>query len=209
MATLQFVSPFTMTISGSTGTGKSMWLYNLLQHKGEMFDIPTHKILYCYGVWQPLFDQMETHLDIDFHEGVPTVQTINNFADGQHNIIVLDDLQDQVSNNVEAEQLFTRGSHHKNLTVIYIIQNLYQQGKCARNIALNSHYTILYKNPRDITQVSNFGRQLGMSKLLQEAYKDATSEPYNPLIIDLSPHTEEAYKLRTHIFPGQDPIVYQ
>ncbi len=90
-----------------------------------------------------------------------------NHQGGNHNIIILDDLQDRVSKSVEAEQLFTRGSHHKNLTVIYIIQNLYQQGKCARNIALNCHYTILFKNPMDVTQIYNFGRQLGITKLLQ------------------------------------------
>ena len=209
MATLKLTSPLTATISGSTGSGKTRWLYKLLQHKNEMFDIPVHKIIYCYGVWQPLFDEMEKYLDINFHEGVPTIGTINEFVDGQHNIIVLDDLQDQVSNSLEAEQLFTRDSHHKNLTVIYIVQNLYQQGKCARNIALNSHYFIVFKNSRDVTQISNLGRQIGMAKLLQEAYKDATSEAYNLLIVDLSLHTNEAYKLRSHIFPDQDPIIYQ
>jgi hypothetical protein len=48
-----------------------------------------------------------------------------------------------------------------------------------------------------------------MSNLLKEAYKDSVKEPYNPLIIDLSPHTDESYKLRRNIFPGEDPIVYQ
>ena len=207
MATLPFICPFTATISGSTGSGKSTWLYKVLQQKNEMFDTPVHNILYCYGVWQSLFDDMEKHLDIEFHEGLPSLSKIDDFANGQHNIIILDDLQDRVSKSVEAEQLFTRGSHHKNLTVIYIMQNLYQQRKCARNIALNSHYTVLFKNPRDVTQITNFGRQLGITKLLQEAYKDATSDQYNPLIIDLSPHSDEAYKLRSHIF--EDPIIYQ
>ena len=105
---------------------------------------------------------------------------------------------------MDVQNLFTRGSHLQNLSIIYINQNLYQQGKSARNIALNTHYTVLFKNPRDITQITNFGRQIGMSQLLQEAYKDATSEPYNPLIIDLSPHSNEAYKLRSHIFPEED-----
>jgi hypothetical protein len=152
---------------------------------------------------------MEKHLDIEFFEGLPSTVKITEFANGDHKIIILDDLQDRVSKSIEAEQLFTRGSHHLNLTVIYIIQNLYQQGKSSRNIALNSHYTVLFKNPRDITQITNLGRQLGMSNLLKEAYKDSVKEPYNPLIIDLSLHTDESYKLRRNIFPGEDPIVYQ
>ena len=36
--------------------------------------------------------------------------------------------------------LFTRGSHHHSLSVIYIVQNLFHQGKGSRSISLNSHY---------------------------------------------------------------------
>jgi hypothetical protein len=209
MATLKFTTPFTMTVTGSTGSGKTHWLYKLLKANALILDKEAQKILYCYGVWQDLFDDMEKSLNIEFSEGIPTTNKLKEFANGQHNIVVLDDLQDVVSKSVEAEQLFTRGSHHLNLSVIYVIQNLYQQGRSSRNIALNSHYTVLFKNPRDLTQITNLGRQLGMSELLKEAYKDATKEPYNPLLIDLSPHTDEAYKLRCHIFPGEDPIIYQ
>ena len=206
MTTLPFITPFTASGSGATGSGKTTWLYKLLQHP-DMFDKPFHKILYCYGVWQKLYDDMEQKLYIEFHEGLASSDKIDEFADGKHNLIILDDLASDVSNSSEAEQLYTRGSHHKNLSVIYINQNLYQQGKCSRNIALNSHYTILFKNPRDVTQITNFGRQMGISKLLQSAYKDAISIPYNPLVIDLSPHSDEEYKLRSNIFG--DPIIYQ
>ena len=45
--------------------------------------------------------------------------------------------------------LFTRDSHHHNLSVIYIVQNLFHQGKGSRSISLNSYYLVLFKNPRD------------------------------------------------------------
>ena len=35
--------------------------------------------------------------------------------------------------------LFTRSSHRCNLSVIYIVQNLFHQGKVSRSISLNSH----------------------------------------------------------------------
>ena len=41
------------------------------------------------------------------------------------------------------------GSHHRNLSVIYTVQNLFHQGKGNRSKSLNSHYLVLYKNPRD------------------------------------------------------------
>ena len=33
--------------------------------------------------------------------------------------------------------------------VIYIVQNLFHQGKGNRSISLNSHYLVLFKNPYD------------------------------------------------------------
>ena len=48
---------------------------------------------------------------------------------------------------------FSRGSHHRNLSVIYIVLNLFYQEKDSRSISLNSHYLILFKNPRDKLQI--------------------------------------------------------
>ena len=50
--------------------------------------------------------------------------------------------------------LFTKGSHHRNLSVIYIVQNIFHQGKEMRIISLNAHYIVLFKSPRDRQQIS-------------------------------------------------------
>ena len=50
--------------------------------------------------------------------------------------------------------IFTRGSHHRNLSIIYIVQNLFYQGKDSRSISLNSHYLILFKNSTFPEQIS-------------------------------------------------------
>ena len=74
---------------------------------------------------------------------------------------------------------------------------------------LNSHYLVLMKNPRDIQQVKVLGRQLGQEKLLEEAYKDCMREQYAYLLIDLSPHhTHESLRIKTNIFPKENPIIY-
>ena len=56
--------------------------------------------------------------------------------------------------------LFTRGFHHRNLSVIYIVQNLFHQGKGSRSISLNSHYLVLFKNPRDKLQILTLAKQM-------------------------------------------------
>lgn len=209
MNTLKFSSPTTIMISGPTGSGKSWWLHKLLKHKNELFENIPQKIMYCFGEWQALFDTMEAEMDIIFHEGIPTPLEIDTFSNENHQILIIDDLQNQAASCQTVELLFTRTSHHKNLTVIYLVQNLFNQGKCARNISLNCHYIILFKNLRDKTQISNFAKQLGMSSIITPAYNDATLEPYNPLIVDLAPKSDDQYRVRSNIFPDQYPIIYQ
>ena len=41
-----------------------------------------------------------------------------------------------------------------------------------------------------------------------EAFKDATSEPYSYLVLDLRPEQDEDLRLRTQIFPGEKQYVY-
>jgi len=209
-----FEGPSTFSISGTTGSGKTSWIKNLLIHKDKLFpENPPHNILYCYGVWQPLFEEMEQSIpNISFHRGSPSTEHIENISkNNHHNIIILDDLMQDVVKNPEIEMLFTRGAHHKKLTIIYLNQNMFCQGKYARTIALNSHYLILFKNLRDCSQIQRLGQQIfpGQSQVLVEAYKDCILEAYGYLVIDLSPHTDEKYRLRTKIFPEEDTLVYK
>ena len=210
METIKFESPSTWVVSGMTGSGKTFWLYKLLQNKDIMFVSPPNNIRYCYSVWQNVFDDMENELNVTFLEGLPSVEHIKDIFDGKHNLIYLDDLQHEVSNNKEIEKLFTQLSHHNNLSVIYINQNLYYQGKCARTMNLNTAYTVMLKNPRNIQQAALLGMQIGMRKVLKEAYQDVNKKQYGYLIVDLSPKSNEKYRLRTNVFPDELPvIVYQ
>ena len=169
-----------------------------------MFDPPPKKILYCYGVWQSAFESMQK--DVTFHRDLP--QELDNFAKGEHCMVILDDLMDSVVKSEDAQRLFVRGSHHKNITVVYINQNMFQQGKCARTINLNCHYLTLFKNPRDFSQIQYLGRQIGLGKTLVEAYGDCMKERYGYLVIDLSPHTTGEMKLFSHVFPGEEEVGY-
>ena len=76
--------------------------------------------------------------------------------------------------------LFTRGSHHNDVTCIYLTQNLFPPGKYARTISLNSHYVVAFKNPRDAVGVRNLAQQAypGRVGFVMDCFQDATSEPY-------------------------------
>ena len=116
---------------------------------------PPCQILYCYGIYQPLFDEMERTLkNFRSKQGLPSSEELEEFtADRRHKLIVIDDLMHRVVEDKEMELLFTQGTHHKCVSVILITQNLYPRGKHARTIALNTWYLVLMKNLRDVSQV--------------------------------------------------------
>ena len=154
-------------------------------------DPPTW-ILYCYGIYQPLFDEMERNVPtFTSKQGLPSAEELDEFtADRRHKLIVIDDLMHRVVQDKVMELLFTQGTHHRCVSVILITQNLYPGGKHTRTIALNMWYTILMKNLRDVSQVGILGRQLypGRGKAFLKAYEDAVGSKEDYLIVDTSPH---------------------
>lgn len=107
--------------------------------------------------------------------------------------------------------IFTRGSHHLNLSVVFITQNFFHKGKQMRDVTLNAQYIILCKNRRHMTQVMLLGKQLfpHNTKFFVEVYKDATKTPWSYLLIDVKPNTPEDMRLRTQILPNQVQFVYK
>ena len=93
------------------------------------------------------------------------------------NLIILDDLMDESKDNGVLSKLFTKRLHHRNISVVFISQNLFIQGKYTRTISLNSHYMIIFKNPTDKAQFSHLARQMfpDNTRYLNECFMDATS----------------------------------
>ena len=162
------------------------------------------RIIYCFAEFQNLFMQ---YPNVEFHEGIPD---INIFAGNKEPILlVLDDFMSQV--NQDISDLFTKYSHHRNISVIFLTQNLFYKGQHTRTMSLNTHYIILFKNPRDGTQIMTLARQMypKNSKFLIEAYNDAVNRSYGYLLIDLKPSSEDRLRIRTNILPDERPqIVY-
>ena len=194
-------------------SGKSFWTFRLLREKENMFSLPPEKVLYCYGIYQPLFEEMEKEMPfVSFHQGLPDEDVLQHLASPTTcNLVILDDLMECVTSSSNMENLFVKGVHHLHLSVLYINQNLYCKGKHSRTINLNTHIYVLMKNPRDVSQIQCLARQafLGKCSFLMEAYKEATSQLYGYLVLDFSPGAEEAYRVHTKVFAGEDTIIYQ
>ena len=173
-----------------------------------MFSCPIIKVYYFYSVWQKSFET-EDIKKIEFIKDIPNQESIEKISNNLHNLIIIDDLQTSALNSEFIANLFSRESHHRNISVFLILQNLFHQGKYSCDISLNSHYFILFKNIRDYNQIKYLGNQMGIGKKLTEAYLDATAEPFSYLLIDLSPLSDSSYMLRSNILPDEYVTVYK
>jgi hypothetical protein len=199
-----FKSPFTLILSGATGSGKTEWLMRFLKNYRELIDPIPNKILYCYGemnknILNLMGDGIETF------NGLPDTKMIKEQE--KPLLLILDDLMLNANNNF-LDLLFTRGSHNWNTSVIFVTQSLY--GRDIKTARANSHYLVLMRNPSGQLQIRTIGTQLFPRKLnyFMEAYNDATKEPFSYLVINMHPNTHESQRLITNIFPNEAPIVY-
>ena len=91
-----------------------------------------------------------------------------------------------------------------NLFVIFVSQNLFYTGKKGRTISFNSSYIVVFKNPRDQTQIRyRLALQMFPSKenFLQAAYEEEMKDPYRYLFLDFHQISPEFARVRGNIFP--------
>lgn len=190
----QFIHPFTMLISGPSGSGKTTFLNNLIKCKQFLISSPITRIIWCYGEEnaKPNFEHIE------YYNGIPN--SLENDLN-EPVLLILDDLMMGAFNKNVCE-LFTKGSHHRNFSVIVVTQNIFHKSSHTRDISLNSKYIVVFKNPRDKLQFQHLARQIEPEKSveLMRIYKEVTNKPHGYLLIDLTQSINDLLRYRTNIF---------
>ena len=211
---LLFQHPCNIFISGPSGSGKTNFVQKLIDYKDDLFTHPPQQVVYCYKEWQHTYTIMQEKFDfVRFIDGIP---------DDEHEIVsdvtiphlvVFDDMLGE-KDEEKIKLWFTRKGHHRNASVVYITQNMFQQTKSSRTISLNAHYMILFRNERDGSQIKTLAHQMQTPHLIA-AYHDATSFQHGYLLVDFHSRTNKHMKLRTDIFQrwltkndSRGPIVY-
>jgi hypothetical protein len=177
-----------------------------------MFDERPEKIVYAYGVYQDAFKSLEANIpNIIMHEGLPNETFIDEELDtSKYNLLILDDLLEEFSRSKEICTLFTRGMHHKKVSIIILFQNLFHQTRQMRTISLNLTYFVLMKTFRDRQQISYLAKQMfGQdSKRMVEAYQDCIKKERGYLVVSNVPTIGDEDRLVTSIFPEDILTVY-
>ena len=191
----------TMCISGPSHSGKTQLTLKLLENRHTLFDVIPKRVVWCYGIYQHDLHQELSRRQYQVHAGIISVADIQAY-----DVIVLDDLLNESRNSQDVTAMFTKAAHHKPCFIIFIMQNLFPSGKEARTRSLNTHYYIIFKNPRDKSQVEFLARQIlpRKAKSLIEVFEAATEKPYNYLFLDFTQECPDEC-LRSHLF--EKPMV--
>ena len=202
-----FFNPARIIIAGFSNSGKTFLCNQLIQTYVDNFDT----ILYSGVDQHPL--EVDPLINPKLHVSTEIFNPFDYTSTNSKGVLlILDDCFLEAVQTKYVVDAFTKG-RHKNISIIFITQNLFAPGKFSRSIALNCSHYILMKN-RDLGQIETLGRQIFgscKSKEFVKVYQKALSyNKYGYLLIDLSPHTPENLNLRTNIL-GETPhqIVFQ
>jgi hypothetical protein len=195
-----FHTPSSILVAGPSGCGKTVFTTKLLLDNIDLFSEKPPVIYYCYGSWQKGFETMKKG-GVKFHEGVPESELLPKWFP-RGGILVLDDLMAESGGEKSVLDIFTKHSHHQNITVIYLCQDLFPPGKFAKTINRNVHYIVAFKNPRD---------QLGFKILLTQSfpskYKEilqtfesvANERPHAYIALDFHPSSRDDQRILSHL----------
>ena len=145
---------------------------------------PPERVVWFYGRHQPdLFCSLAQEIPcIEFYEGLPMNIEVM-FDRSKRNICIINDLMQSASGNQLVENLFTNG-RHLNLSIVFVSQNLFSTGKKCRTISVNSTFIMVFKNPRDQSQIHHLACQMFPSKpkFLHAAYEKEMKDPYQYIL---------------------------
>lgn len=192
--------PFGCLISGPSSSGKSTFIYKLIDQANMLIEPSPKSILYCFGEYTPMINALHRRAEtavLQVHAGVPSDNVIQALP--KPALVILDDLLYSIDDRYLAE-LFTKKSHHQNFGIVLVSQELFHRK--LRVVRQNSMYIVLLRAPNAALAIRNLGVQLFPRQLdfFIDAYRQATREKYSYLFIDLHPASDPALRLRTNIF---------
>jgi signal recognition particle GTPase len=113
---IKFQHPFTL-ISGSSGSGKTVFCTKLIKYLKDLCTVAKFSaIVWCYSEEASVPTDFKS---VEFRVGVPEFQN----EKGEPRLVVLNDLINSAYSKQVCD-LFTKGSHHRNISVILITKSV-------------------------------------------------------------------------------------
>lgn len=211
---LRFKTPSSFLLGGVSQSGKTTFTLNVLKNIDTLFANPKCKqnVIFFYNQWQNVYDMFRsTNIVHQWINRLPTTDDIKEktmlYKDSGGSVLIIDDFAEKLDSAIV--HLFSVLCHHTNSVVFVLTQNIFSKNRAFRDISLNSSYVVLFKNPRDSSQIVNFAKQFapGNTKGLVKAFKQATRFPYSYMLFDFIQTTPSEFRIRSRILPQEAPMV--
>ena len=181
--------PFRIIVGGSSGSGKTTFLKKLVDR--NHFSSPFDKIVYLYPDYlmeSPVeFDQI-----VHYKPGLADLEYFTSLP--QNTLIIYDDMMNECGNSKEIMQLFSVVARKRNLSIIFIVQNMFDQTKQFRNIKLNATGFVLFKFHTAIDVLKRSLRDVGVQKLLPNRLLETIyKQRYSYIFIDMHPNRHSEF----------------
>ena len=176
---IKFLANHNTIIFGQTGAGKTCFILDVIRYK-LVHPFPK-KIYYMYKIRQPFMDHIN---NINFIEGLD----FNSIDTSKPSMLVIDDLV--LSTNKAVAEMFILGSHHRQISIFFLTQNLFPNCNLFRLMSTNTHYFVIFQNQRNFRQVMTLARQIFVGrdiKRITEAYKRASKTLRGFIVLSFSP----------------------
>lgn len=156
--------PFRLIVGGGSGSGKTSFVKNLVNE--NHFSTPFDKIIYFYPDY---LQEIPTEFDqiVEYNAGLCD---INYLAGIQKNtLLIFDDMMTECGNSNDIMKLFSVIARKKNISLIFLVQNIYDNSKQFRNIRLNATGFVLFKFYAATDVTKRLFRDLGIKSLMSQS----------------------------------------
>ena len=212
---LKFHTPCAISITGSSQSGKSYLMAQLVEHRSELFNTNFEQIFYCqpeslFLGTNPIFEKLKSlYPHIQLIQGLPDIAKLNLHIDRTSKLILVDDMMQSILASPQMLDLLTIQIHACNITLCFTMHNNFHQSKFGKTISRNVQYKFIFHNRLELTELRILSCQLGKkSSFLEECFQflfnTFPSEHHPYLMIDghaQSPPNIKALFIRTHILP--------
>lgn len=188
--------PFRMLVVGSSGSGKSNVVVNIIQKFNDTFG--NIKIC-CKDKNEPLYRMLTDKLDastFQIYEGyknIPSLNDTDQFDPTLQHLIIFDDLCLEKNQSIIEDYLIRGRKIAKGVSIIYLTQSYF---KCPRVVRMNVNYIILKKvgSTKDLTSIlKEYSLSVDMDQL-KKIYKHNVKNMTDFIMIDLDTTDDKRFR---------------
>jgi hypothetical protein len=222
----KFKNPFAMAISGPSMSGKSHFIFKLLQNHETMFTCKFHRVIYCQPASllhrsNDYFNSIKTIFPFaELVSGIPSISKLHlDLTGSPPALLIIDDLQTEFLNSSEMLEMLTAQINHFGISCIFTLQSYYGKSRFGKSILRNVTYKCFFLNRLDRRELKYISMEIApncpsfMESNFNFLYENFPRYCQYVLIDGHFSSTIPQFYVRSNIFPSKKdnkirPIVF-